>query len=92
MRTVPIGIAMLSVGGFYFLFTAAVYHTVPWSFVAVESLERDITAPGLLSYVLPGGWAVAIVAVRNAPITPSHITTSSATGDAAKIGPQRAIM
>ncbi|WP_439106158.1 APC family permease [Congregibacter sp.] len=63
-RNLPlaIGIAMLSVGGFYFLFTAAVYHTVPWQFVAEESLRRDVTAPGLLSYVLPNGWAVAIIA------------------------------
>ncbi|WOJ97067.1 APC family permease [Congregibacter brevis] len=63
-RNLPlaIGIAMFSVGSFYFLFTAAVYHTVPWQFVASESLQRDVTAPGLLSYVLPGAWAVAIIA------------------------------
>lgn len=63
-RNLPlaIGIAMLSVGSFYFLFTAAVYHTVPWQFVASESFQRDVTAPGLLSYVLPGAWAVAIIA------------------------------
>jgi amino acid transporter len=39
-----------------------VYHTVPWQFVADESLQRDVTAPGLLGYVLPGAWAVAIIA------------------------------
>ncbi|WP_439101041.1 APC family permease, partial [Congregibacter sp.] len=63
-RNLPlaIAIAMLSVGSFYFLFTAAVYHTVPWQFVAQESLQRDVTAPGLLSYVLPEVWAVAIIA------------------------------
>ncbi|MDP5052912.1 MAG: APC family permease, partial [Congregibacter sp.] len=63
-RNLPlaIAIAMLSVSAFYFLFTAAVYHTVPWQFVASESLQRDVTAPGLLSYVLPGTWAVAIIA------------------------------
>jgi amino acid transporter len=54
-------LAILTVGGFYFLFTAAVYHTVPWSFVAAEALEKDITAPGLLSYVLPAGLGVAIL-------------------------------
>lgn len=63
-RNLPlaIGIAMLSVGSFYFLFTSAVYHTVPWQFVAEESLQRDVTAPGLLGYVLPGAWAIAIIA------------------------------
>ena len=44
------------------MFTAAVYHAVPWSYVAAEAMERDITAPGLFSYVLPSGWVVAIVA------------------------------
>ena len=63
-RNLPlaIGIAMGTVGAFYFLFTAAVYHTVPWEFVASESLQKDVTAPGLLAYVLPGGWAIAIIA------------------------------
>ncbi|MFT7349404.1 MAG: APA family basic amino acid/polyamine antiporter [Candidatus Paceibacteria bacterium] len=54
-------LAILSVGCFYFLFAAAVYHIVPWSFVAAESMEKDITAPGLLSYVLPSGWGIAIL-------------------------------
>ena len=63
-RNLPlaIGLAMITVGTFYFLFTAAVYHAVPWTFVAEEALKRDITAPGLLGYLLPSGWAVAIVA------------------------------
>ncbi len=63
-RNLPlaIGIAVVTVGSFYFLFTAAVYHAVPWTFIAGEALERDVTAPGLFSYLLPGGWAVAIVA------------------------------
>lgn len=62
-RNLPlaIGIAVLTVGSFYFLFTAAVYHTVPWSFVAAEALERDVTAPGLMGVVLPGAWAVLII-------------------------------
>jgi len=55
-------LAIFSVGTFYFLFTAAVYHTVPWSFVAQESLVKDISAPGLLSYVLPTGLGIAIIA------------------------------
>jgi len=39
----------------------AVYHVVPWDFVASESLNKDISAPGLLSYLLPTGWGVAII-------------------------------
>lgn len=63
-RNLPlaIGIAVATVATFYFLFTAAVYHAVPWTYVAAEAMERDITAPGLFSYVLPSGWVVAIVA------------------------------
>jgi amino acid transporter len=62
-RNLPlaIGIAIVTVGTYYFLFTAAVYHAVPWSFVAEEAMTRDITAPGLFSYLLPGPWALAIV-------------------------------
>lgn len=62
-RTLPkaILLAILIVGGFYFLFTAAVYNTVPWSFVASESLVKDISAPGLMGYVLPQSFAIAIL-------------------------------
>jgi len=63
-RALPlaIGIAIVTVGTYYFLFTSAVYHAVPWSFVAAEAMEKDITAPGLFGYLLPAGWAIAIVA------------------------------
>ncbi len=63
-RSLPlaIGIAVVSVGTFYLLFTAAVYHTVPWSFVAEKALTQDLTAPGLLGYVLSPGWTILIVA------------------------------
>ena len=63
-RTLPlaIGLAVLGVSVFYMLFTAAVYHAVPWQFVAAHSLTRSVNAPGLLGYVLPTGWTVAIVA------------------------------
>lgn len=54
-------LAILSVGCFYFLFAKAVYHTVPWSFVAEEAMTKDISAPGLLSYVLPSGLGIAIL-------------------------------
>jgi amino acid transporter len=63
-RSLPlaIGIAIVSVGTFYFLFTAAIYHTVPWQFVAERAQTQDLTAPGLLGYVLSPGWTVLIVA------------------------------
>ncbi len=63
-RSLPlaIGIAVVGVGTFYLLFTAAVYHAVPWSYVAAEAQTRDVTAPGLLGVLLPPMWTVAIVA------------------------------
>ena len=63
-RTLPlaIGLAILSVSVFYMLFAAAVYHAVPWQYVAEQSAVRTVNAPGLLGYVLPTGWTVAIVA------------------------------
>ena len=62
-KTLPqaILLAIVSVGSFYFLFTTAVYHTVPWSFIAEESQLKDISSPGLLSYVLPSWLGVAII-------------------------------
>ncbi len=63
-RALPLAIfiAVGTVGTFYILFTAAVYHTVPWAFVAERAMDTDLTAPGLLGYVLPTGWTVLIVA------------------------------
>ncbi len=63
-RDLPLatGLAVFGVGAFYLLFTGAVYHAVPWSFVAQEATSRDLTAPGLLGYLLPTGWTVAILA------------------------------
>jgi amino acid transporter len=63
-RSLPlaIGIAVVTVGTFYILFTAAVYHAVPWTYIAEQALTKDLTAPGLLGYLLPPGWTVAIVA------------------------------
>jgi len=62
-RNLPlaIGLAVGSVALFYLLFTAAVYHAVPWQYVATEALQRDVTAPGLLGYLLPPFWTVVIV-------------------------------
>lgn len=63
-RTLPlaIGIAVVTVGAFYFLFTAAVYHAVPWQWVAERAQTQDLTAPGMLGYLLSPGWTVLIVA------------------------------
>ncbi len=63
-RDLPLAIfiAVGSVAIFYFLFTAAVYHAVPWQYVAAEAQVHDVTAPGLLGYVLPPFWTVVIVA------------------------------
>jgi len=62
-RNLPlaIGLAVGSVTLFYLLFAAAVYHAVPWQYVADEALRRDVTAPGLLGYLLPPFWTVVIV-------------------------------
>ena len=54
-------LAIFIVASFYILFTISVYNIVPWSFVADESIIKDITAPGLLSYVLPPFWGILII-------------------------------
>lgn len=56
-----IALAVLTVGGFYFIFTTAVYHAIPWQFIAAEAIEKDISAPGLFGYLLSPGWGVAII-------------------------------
>lgn len=62
-RSLPLAIiiSISSVGLFYLFFTAAIYHAVPWNYIAEKSLIQDVTAPGLLSYLLSPGWAVAII-------------------------------
>ena len=63
-RSLPLAIAltMIVVGSFYILFTAAVYHAVPWTFVAQEAISKDITAPGMLNYILPSEVTIVIIA------------------------------
>ena len=63
-RSLPlaIGIAVVTVGSFYFLFTMAVYHAVPWQWVAERAQTQDLTAPGMLGYLLSPSWTVLIVA------------------------------
>jgi APA family basic amino acid/polyamine antiporter len=62
-RNLPlaIAIAVVSVAVFYMLFTAAVYHAVPWQYIAAQAQLRDLTAPGLLGYLLPPFWTILIV-------------------------------
>ncbi len=61
--TLPLatGISILGVGAFYLLFTAAVYHAVPWYYIAERAATTDLTAPGLLGYLLAPVWTAAIV-------------------------------
>ncbi|MDQ8158784.1 MAG: APC family permease [Gemmatimonadota bacterium] len=68
-RSIPlaIGLTILIVGAFYFLFSAAVYHTVPWWYVAAESRVRDVTAPGLLAPLTSP--VVAIIMVSGAAVS-----------------------
>lgn len=63
-RDLPLAI-VISVAGvalFYLAFTAAVYHAVPWPYVAREAMVRDVTAPGLLGVLLPRPWTVLLSA------------------------------
>ncbi|MEO7965156.1 MAG: APC family permease [Gemmatimonadaceae bacterium] len=62
-RNLPlsIGLAVAIVGVFYMLFTAAVYHAVPWEYVAEQALKHDVTAPGLLGILLPPAATVVMV-------------------------------
>jgi APA family basic amino acid/polyamine antiporter len=62
-RNLPLAIAIAvgSVAVFYMLFAAAVYHAVPWQYIASEAQHRDLTAPGLLGPLLPPFWTVVIV-------------------------------
>ncbi len=62
-RSLPIaiGLAISTVAGFYFLFTYAVYHAVPWTFVAQEAMDKDISAAGMLAYLLPGALSVLVI-------------------------------
>ena len=63
-RTLPlaIGLAIGIVTIFYALFSAAVYHAVPWNLVRAEAVRHDISAPGLIGILLPMPLRVAIVA------------------------------
>ena len=63
-RDLPLAIIISVVGValFYLLFTASVYHAVPWQYVAQQAQRTDVTAPALLGYLLPRPWTVLISA------------------------------
>lgn len=61
-----IGIAIVGVGLYYFAFTSAVYHAVPWQYVAAQALKGDITATGLLQPIIP--FALGVVITTGAAI------------------------
>lgn len=63
-RTIPRAViwTLLVVGAFYLTFTAAVYHAVPWQYVAHAAQQGDVTAPGLLSILVSPTVAVLMVA------------------------------
>jgi len=56
-----IALAVVVVGCFYFVFTSAVYHAIPWQYIAEEASKKDISAPGLFSILLSPQWGVAIL-------------------------------
>ena len=62
-RSLPLAIllAIGTVGLFYFLYTISVYQTVPWWYVQEQATAKDISAPGLISPLLPAGLSVAIL-------------------------------
>ena len=62
MLPLAILISVVGVAAFYLLFTAAVYHAVPWSCVADKARTSDVTAPGLLGYLLPRTWGAIVAA------------------------------
>lgn len=61
-RSIPrsIVIAMGAVTLYYLLFSAAVYHAVPWEHVYRVSLVQDASAPALLAPLLPA-WANLLI-------------------------------
>ncbi|GAB4184200.1 MAG: amino acid permease [Thermoflexibacter sp.] len=54
-------LAFLVVSSFYFVFTAAVYHAIPWQFIAQEAADKDISVAGLFSLLLSPTWGAVIL-------------------------------
>lgn len=64
VRRLPqaIVLTMFIVSIFYFVFTSAVYHVVPWPVVAAEAAQREINAATLLHFILNPYWTIIILA------------------------------
>jgi APA family basic amino acid/polyamine antiporter len=43
------------------VFTYSIYQLVPWNFIAQEAIEKEVSAPSLLSYLLPKWWTFLIL-------------------------------
>jgi APA family basic amino acid/polyamine antiporter len=54
-------ITIILVGLFYIVFTYSIYQLVPWNFIAKEAMEKEVSAPSLLSYMLPKWWSFLIM-------------------------------
>ena len=58
-RSIVVAIAVVTL--YYIAFTAAVYHAVPWDYIYRVSLVRDVSAPALLTPLLPAWLSVIIL-------------------------------
>lgn len=58
-RSIVIAMAVVTV--YYLLFTAAVYHAVPWAHVYRVALAGDVSAPALLAPLMPAWLGVVIL-------------------------------
>jgi APA family basic amino acid/polyamine antiporter len=57
-RSILIAIAFVAV--YYMVFTASVYHAVPWEHIYRVSLVQDVSAPALLAPLMPS-WMTVII-------------------------------
>lgn len=62
-KNLPMAIilAVSIVGLYYFIFSAAVYHSIPWWYIAEEAKSKDLTAPGLFTVLLSPFWSAIIL-------------------------------
>jgi APA family basic amino acid/polyamine antiporter len=67
-------ISLVSVAVYYVLFTAAVYHAVPWSHIYRASLVQDISAPGLLAPLMPRWVALVLLLAVTSSVLNSIIS------------------
>ncbi len=60
-------LAIIIIVGYYVLFSAAVYHAVPWQYIAVRAQEsaQEVSVPELLGVLMPG-WLAVFVALMAA--------------------------